>query len=394
MTIPSAAPRLTEATPALRTPGAVAASGLDEATPIPARTRVVAIPSAHPYVRRVGAGAGVELHDDPAVPGAPAGVWWPPQALQPEWIRAHSADADLLHIHFGTESFAPGHLTACIDAAHDAGWPVVYTAHDLTHPQLSDQRPYLAQLDELVPRVDAVVTLTEAAAAEIRQRWQREAVVLPHPSILGDRPAPAFGTLGEEHRIGVHLKDLRPGTDGPGTVRAVLDAVTRLRERGTPTFAEIRMQRSVRDDEQRESVRRELADHPHALLIEQERLPDDELFAALAGLDACVLPYRAGTHSGWLEMCWDLGVPVAAPTVGHFGDQHPGDGVTRYEPGDAASLADALAQLWSSAAGARPGSLARSQLIESRREHRRTTDAATAAQHAELYARLRRERAA
>jgi len=36
-----------------------------------------------------------------------------------------------------------------------------------------------------------------------------------------------------------------------------------------------------------------------------------------------VLPYRFGTHSGWLEACFDLGTPVLAPTCGYFAQQRP-----------------------------------------------------------------------
>jgi glycosyltransferase involved in cell wall biosynthesis len=50
---------------------------------------------------------------------------------------------------------------------------------------------------------------------------------------------------------------------------------------------------------------------------------DDELWAYLASLDVSVLPYRFGTHSGWLEACRDLGTPVIAPTCGYFADQAP-----------------------------------------------------------------------
>lgn len=357
------------------------------------RMRIAAVPAHHPYVRRVTCAEGLDLLEDPPVPGAAPGVWWPPVVLDPRWIARNAADLDVLHIHFGTESFGPGHLTACVDAAHAAGLPVVFTVHDLTHPQLSDQAPYLAQLDELVPRADALITLTAGAAAEIRDRWQREALVLPHPSILGDAATPAIGALSEDLRIGTHLKDLRPGTDGAATVRALLHAVTALRHEGHPAVAEIRMHPAVRDEGARADIRAALADHPHALLIEQERLPDGELYAALSGLDACVLPYRAGSHSGWLELCWDLGVPVAFPTVGHFGDQHPDGSTAAFDPGDGTSLARALTELLTRSEAARPGSIGRAETADARRETRRRVDAETAAAHAALYRDLRRESA-
>ena len=52
-------------------------------------------------------------------------------------------------------------------------------------------------------------------------------------------------------------------------------------------------------------------------------MPDAELFAYLASLDVAVLPYRFGTHSGWLEACRDLGTTVVAPSCGYYADQGP-----------------------------------------------------------------------
>ena len=34
-----------------------------------------------------------------------------------------------------------------------------------------------------------------------------------------------------------------------------------------------------------------------------------------------MLPYRFGTHSGWLEACFDLGTAVIAPSCGFYGQQ-------------------------------------------------------------------------
>jgi hypothetical protein len=36
-----------------------------------------------------------------------------------------------------------------------------------------------------------------------------------------------------------------------------------------------------------------------------------------------VLPYRFGSHSGWLEACFDLGTAVIVPSCGFYGEQRP-----------------------------------------------------------------------
>ncbi|MFL6109717.1 MAG: glycosyltransferase family 1 protein, partial [Marmoricola sp.] len=72
-------------------------------------------------------------------------------------------------------------------------------------------------------------------------------------------------------------------------------------------------------------------------------LSDDELWDYLASLDVSVLPYRFGTHSGWLEACRDLSTTVVAPTCGFYDQQGPVLGyLLDEERFDASSLAGAV----------------------------------------------------
>jgi hypothetical protein len=176
--------------------------------------------------------------------------------------------------------------------------------------------------------------------------------------------------------------------DGPGTVRALLGAVARLRADGLPAIAEVRLHHRVRDEPAREEVRGLCATDENAMLVEHDRLTDAELAIAVSRLDAYVLPYRHGTHSGWLEMCWDLGVPVVAPLVGHYVEQHPDGSVATFDSGDASSLAGALQGFLSGPDVCSAGTAERADLITARRHVRRETDAAAAAAHATLYRRL------
>ncbi|MEL4317550.1 glycosyltransferase [Leifsonia sp. YIM 134122] len=320
-------------------------------------------------------------------------AWLPSAALDPEWIRQHARDADLLHIHFGTESFEPARIAACIDAAHEVGWPVVFTVHDLEHPQLLDQASYRAQLDVLVPGADAVITLTDGAAAEIRRRWRRPSVVSPHPSVLSaDASTPRV--LSSEHfRVGMHLKDLRPNVDGVGMVEALVSAVESVATAGVDVLAEVRMHRTVRDPASRDAVREITGRTDRVLLIEHERLDDQELVDVLSRMDACVLPYSHGTHSGWLELCWDLAVPVIAPRVGFYSAQHP-DGSARSFDVEAGgeSLAAAIHAVARGQDATRAGSVERARQISARGAIRAVDDATTASDHEALYRRLIAER--
>ena len=96
--------------------------------------------------------------------------------------------------------------------------PLVLTVHDLAHPHLADPARHDAALDVLVPAADAVLTLTAGAAAEIRARWGREAVVVPHPHVLPldrlDRPRATH----DGFVVGLQAKPR--ANNAPGTVRA------------------------------------------------------------------------------------------------------------------------------------------------------------------------------
>jgi len=70
---------------------------------------------------------------------------------------------------------------------------------------------------------------------------------------------------------------------------------------------------------------------------------DDELWQYLESLAVSVLPYRFGTHSGWLEACADLGTTVVAPRCGWYHHQQPVLSYDADETGfDAGGLADAV----------------------------------------------------
>jgi glycosyltransferase involved in cell wall biosynthesis len=105
---------------------------------------------------------------------------------------------------------------------------------------------------------------------------------------------------------------------------------------------------------------------------------DNALWDYLEDLDASVLPYRYGTHSGWLEACRDLGTAVIAPDCGYYAEQGPVHSFHLSESGlDAASLVDAVRQ--AQTAG-RPTPIP----VNLREEQRRKLANA----HAEIYAEL------
>ena len=315
--------------------------------------RVASVPAGHVYVRHLSREVGPAPHrlPDPEPPGVNryAGAeWWPPVMLDPAWVR--DADIDLMHVHFGFDGCEPETLREVARTLRGRGIPLVLTVHDLRNPHHEDRSVHDAQLDVLVPAADALLTLTPGAAAEVRRRWGREATVVPHPHVVPFRTMAVAQDCRARRRVGavrvgLHVKSLRASMD-PGAVLPVL----------ARTVAEL-PGAVLQVNGHRELLEPDGAHHDAdlAALLRAEQaagridlrvhdfLGDDAFFAYLGSLDVSVLPYRFGTHSGWLEACRDLGTTVVAPTCGYFAEQGPVLTYGHDEHGlDADSLADAV----------------------------------------------------
>ena len=285
--------------------------------------RVLSVPAAHPYTRAVQPDQ-VNYLPDPDIDGA----WWPHPALEARYWEdpAHAAEADVLHIHFGFEHRTPRQIA---DLVRALPIPLVVTVHDLDNPHLTDpadQAEHRERVRILVEAADAVVTLTDCAAERLRREFGAGQVrVLPHPSVA-DTPVDAPHGGG----AGVFLKSLRSNV--------VADPEFYL-----GIARHIPLTVWVHDVDATRDLRAALDGADSLRLIVHEPLDDAPLHAAVAGLDACLLPYTRGTHSGWLEMCRDHGTNVAVPDTGCYADQADAPGsVEVYAAGDAAGAARAL----------------------------------------------------
>ncbi|MCY7396595.1 MAG: glycosyltransferase family 1 protein [Nocardioides sp.] len=319
--------------------------------------QVVAVPASHTYVRQMTPGPEdvvVRPDPDPEHPDrAATGRWWPPVALRPGW--AAQQDLDLMHLHFGFDAASPDELGALVDSLHRSGRPLVLTVHDLRSPHQQDGSVLEGQLDVLVPRADAVLTLTSRAAAQIQRRWGRPAVVVAHPHLvplarmtqLRDARRRTRGAGRHDVVVGVSCKSLRTNTDPLRLLPVLEQSVRRVGAR-----LRVDLHRDVVTHADADPARRALVDHLTGAcrrgveVVVHEPFDDEALWTHLGGLDVAVLPYRFGTHSGWLEACHDVGTRVLAPSFGCYADQGA-DGLYTADEHcvDAASLADAVARL-------------------------------------------------
>lgn len=290
--------------------------------------RVASVPSGHVYVRHLspahGGGGVVRLDDPPPAGRVPDAVWWPPRMLEPAWIQEHAHTFDLMHIHFGFDALSPQELTSVVDVLRDQAKPLILTVHDLRNPHHQTADLHNAQLGVLVRAADAVITLTHGAAVEIRERWARHATVLPHPHVVPQewlrRPRPRR----EGFIVGIHAKSLRASLDPLGAVDEVLRALDQMPDAVLRVDAHTDVMTPGFENHEPELASRlhDLASHGQIDLRVHDYFTDDELWQYLSSLDVSVLPYRFGTHSGWLEACYDLGTTVLAPDCGYYAEQH------------------------------------------------------------------------
>lgn len=346
---------------------------------------VASVPGSHVYVRHIAdeqPDGVVRLADpDPDDPSRSTVTrWWPPVMLSPEWIAR--TDFDVFHVQFGFDAWEPAQLEAIADAVHARGARLVHTVHDLRNPHHTDPALHDAQLRVLLAHADEVLTLTPGAAAEVQRRYRRRPTVVAHPHVVELDTMATYAARPRREgpfRFGLHVKSLRASL-APETVLPVLvEAVAALPDAVLQVngHREVLEGGSDRHDAALAAELRRLEADGALELHVHDYLPDDELWDYLHGLDASVLPYRFGTHSGWLEACRDLGTAVIAPSCGFFAEQGPVHSYGLDEQHfDAPSLAHAVRTAYDA------GPVAPVTVTERRRQR-----AAVAAAHREVYAR-------
>ncbi|QGU05340.1 glycosyltransferase family protein [Corynebacterium comes] len=296
------------------------------------RLRVLSIPAGHVYTAAIRP-EDVEYLPDPDIDGH----WWPHPALDAAWWEDLPAEQlpDLVHLHFGFDHLTPGQTGAFIQALRSRGVPLVVTVHDMDNPHLKDQTDHHEKVRLLVDAAAARITLTDLAAAHLPVGTR----VIPHPQVVTDPPPGA----GNGQAPGVFLKSLRGNVISDPFFYRILARTVR-RELGRP------LRIHLHEDPATGDLVRALSGGRLSGVIDlrvHAPMSDHTLHEAVAECRTVLLPYLRGTHSGWLEMCRDLGVSVAVPDCGMYeGQADDPQGVEKYRTGDPLDAARALIALY------------------------------------------------
>jgi hypothetical protein len=294
--------------------------------------RVASVPASHLYVRHLAQPGGCDLvrrlPDPVPTDGRKVqGGWWPPLMLEPGWVTDNHRRFDVFHVHFGFDAISPDALRAVVEELERHGKPLVYTVHDLRNPHHCEPSAHDKQQDVLVNAADTLITLTPGAARAISQRWGRKAIVLPHPHVVDSarirRPRPRHSRF----VVAVHAKSVRANMDLVPVMDTLVPAVEALP--GAALWLDVHDEifdaQSHWYAPELGAALRAYAQHDHVEVRVHPYFSDDELWDYLSSVSVSVLPYRFGTHSGWLEACFDLGTAAVVPTCGFYREQRPSD---------------------------------------------------------------------
>jgi hypothetical protein len=232
--------------------------------------------------------------------------------MDPDHLRAHAHEIDVLHVHAGYEHMTPAQMETWTAAVRCAGVPLVVTVHQLRPGRYTSGRRYRAQLRTLLATAEVVLTLTPGAADEIADRFGRTAIVVAHPSLAARTPG-----VGRETRVvGLHLGSFGPYVPEPaGLLRGALSGAVsgggRLRVDVHPGV----------DVAARQPELAALAAAGEVQLRCTAPADPAAWVRYLQEVHVSVLPDLGGSHSSWVELCRDAGTRVVVPSGGHHAEQ-------------------------------------------------------------------------
>ncbi|MEU9001622.1 hypothetical protein [Streptomyces sp. NPDC048551] len=285
---------------------------------LPHALRVVHLPARTPYARKLH-GQDIRILNETTIrPGATV-----PAAVNAAWLLAHTPLnwLDALHLHhIDMEDLST--LERLLDACATSDVRVVFTAHD-TRPMYGNTAEFTDRLRLLLSANVQWVGLTENSLTELAGLLgtRPPATVIPHGYV-----APPDTLLRRAREQGSGARFLMYGASRPSRDQlspvinwslGVTDPASTLRlllRAFSPADFTPDSRVPLLLDTARHDPRIRLSMHPYPT--------DDDVIDAGLTSDVLLLPYLWGSHSGQLELAFDLNLLPVCSRTGHLPEQH------------------------------------------------------------------------
>lgn len=253
-----------------------------------------------------------------------------------------------------------------IDRFQQAGGRLVWTVHNVLPHDAPFPDVEAAIHQELANRAQAIHVLNTAtieASADFFRIPADKTVHIPHPHYMGSYPDIITR---DQARWDLHLQPDEVVYSFLGAIKPykgleqLLDAFDTVSKDGRPRRLVVAGNPSA--DPATQAVLDRCQLHPNVVL-RAGTVPDNELQYYLRAADVAVLPYQQSLNSGVLMLALSFGLPVVAPATPATRDIVTPAVARTFQPGDAGSLAAALAaadELVTPAARAQATQIARS----------------------------------
>lgn len=280
--------------------------------------RVVHLPARTPYVRKIASGDFSILNGTNTEHGIV------PEAVSAQWLldRRPLDWLDVLHLHhIEADDFTT--LQRLLTACADSGVKVVYTAHDIA-PMFCQAEDFQRRMEFVASSGASWIGLTAASVEALHDQFPGlpPVTVIPHGYVVspdeltGKTRAGGLPTAPEYLLYGA----LRPNRDHLSTIAnwslSVTDPTARLN---------LLMRALSPADFERHDVPALLAimkSDPRVQATMRAYPTDAEVVTAGLQADALLLPYLFGSHSGQLELAFDLNLLPVCSSVGYLKDQY------------------------------------------------------------------------
>lgn len=236
------------------------------------------------------------------------------------WARQRPWARKLMELWFGLY----------LRTASILGYAIVWTAHDiLPHDQLFDDDLRATKL--LISKARAVIALSEATAAELRELGGRRVRVIP----MGSYAIPYPVTLTTEEArasFGFSRDDTVIVLIGRMEEYKGADQLLLAANQLPPTSTiKVLMAGSCSNNSYRRELRRLASQAPARVTIVLEWVPDDDVARYLQAADFAAFPFREVTNSASVRLAQSFGRPVVIPDLPNLRDV-PQDTAIRFEP--------------------------------------------------------------